>query len=760
MPPPIIDRIRSLKDFGVFKTCSSADLHPFARYNLIYGFNGSGKTTLSRLLSSLETGQLHPELPATGHFEIELSDGSSLSTPHHFSNIKGRLVVFNGHFVDQNLRWNEGRANPVFFIGKLQADAADRLVQLEVDLAKARAISEQVQGLSESSENAFGTFKRDTARSIADQLDLGRRYDASNLASDMEAGVPLTFEPLSEEGRKSRRSLIRQEAPPAKLNQVTLSERNFEAFFVKIDALLKATLGQIAAVDLSRHQSMIPWVKQGMDFHLQHDESQCLFCGGTLTQQRIKQLQSIINSSYDQLSRELELTRSELFRLEEKRTSIKGTLPSPNDITAVHREQFAGLLSELRLLFDEATAFSKVAASLLDSKTLAVNERLETEKKLNLARAKWLDEKIRGCTYEINQLIANHNDAVDQFEQAKQSARRELKADLLKECSDRYWQAKSEQELRKQEVARAESRANEIVAEIDKIKAELRKHGPAADIMNRLIEGYLGHAELEIIALDEGYEIRRMGYPIGGPLSDGEKTAIGFCYFLSTLEAEGRRVSEMIAVIDDPISSLDTKALNYAGSLIKGALSEAGQLIILTHNLHFMNEIKKWLKPKLEKETASLMFLECVKADPAAPRSSRIVKLPRLLREYDSEYHYLFSLVLRFSVRREGYDEFFYLMPNAMRKVLDIFLAFKLPGSDGLASKVNALAKQFPSLANEVRALDRLVQMESHADSLDDLTSFSSMAIEETHQAARGLCNLMQTIDSEHFQRLRRVCGD
>jgi wobble nucleotide-excising tRNase len=54
--------------------------------------------------------------------------------------------------------------------------------------------------------------------------------------------------------------------------------------------------------------------------------------------------------------------------------------------------------------------------------------------------------------------------------------------------------------------------------------------------------------------------------------------------------------------------------LNYAFSIIKAALSDAGQLIVLTHNLQYMNETKKWLRKKTEKEvgkdkaTATLLF--------------------------------------------------------------------------------------------------------------------------------------------------------
>ncbi len=266
---------------------------------------------------------------------------------------------------------------------------------------------------------------------------------------------------------------------------------------------------------------------------------------------------------------------------------------------------------------------------------------------------------------------------------------------------------------------------------------------------------------MEVGTLDRGYQIRRNGKPVTGSLSEGEKTAIALCYFLSMLEAEGRQPKNLIVVVDDPISSLDTKALHYAFGIIRGALEGAGQLIIMTHHLHFMNEVKKWLKnrAKKEKPTATLLFLDAVQHADADTRSSSIKVMPKLIREYDSEYQYLFHLVLEFTRSPDGQTGYFYVMPNALRKVLEICLAFKLPGSEGLSSKMDNVANGGYDLdPARVRALDRLAQLESHADNLDDLVTFSSMTIEETKDAADALLALMKALDQEHFDRLCRIC--
>ena len=104
--------------------------------------------------------------------------------------------------------------------------------------------------------------------------------------------------------------------------------------------------------------------------------------------------------------------------------------------------------------------------------------------------------------------------------------------------------------------------------------------------------------------------------------------------------------------------------------------------------------------------------------------------------------------------------EHLYLMPNAMRKVLDIFLAFKVPGPDGLKSKLDTLVRTHPHFdANQLMALDRLVQLESHADNLDDLVAFSSMTIEEARDASKAIIALMLEMDEAHLTRLQQLCA-
>lgn len=203
--------------------------------------------------------------------------------------------------------------------------------------------------------------------------------------------------------------------------------------------------------------------------------------------------------------------------------------------------------------------------------------------------------------------------------------------------------------------------------------------------------------------------------------------------------------------------------MNYACSLIRSRLTGAAQLFILTHNQHCMNEFKKaWRnQAKADPPTAALLFLDVSMPEGTEARSARIVELPSQLRAYDSEYHFLCHKMLQFEAVGGQYSEYWFMMPNVIRRVLDVFLAFKVPGSHPLQQKLEALTKKCPDIDDiRIKALDRLIQVESHSDSLDDLVSHSSMTIEETRDANAALLELMAASDADHTKAIRKQCKD
>jgi wobble nucleotide-excising tRNase len=217
----------------------------------------------------------------------------------------------------------------------------------------------------------------------------------------------------------------------------------------------------------------------------------------------------------------------------------------------------------------------------------------------------------------------------------------------------------------------------------------------------------------------------------------------------------------MIVVVDDPISSLDTKAMHYACAVILGRLNSVAQLFVLTHNQQCMNEIKKAWKgiARSTPPVARLLFIDVKLPSGATKREAIITEMPTLLRELDSEYQFAIQKVLQFEAAGNGHFDYVLMMPNMLRRVMEIFLAFRLPRAGNIKDKLKDIAEEHPKL-DKVRlvALERLAQVESHSDNLDDLTGHSAMTIEESRDANAALLDLMNEVDPSHLVALRKYC--
>ena len=77
-----------------------------------------------------------------------------------------------------------------------------------------------------------------------------------------------------------------------------------------------------------------------------------------------------------------------------------------------------------------------------------------------------------------------------------------------------------------------------------------------------------------------------------------------------------------------------------------------------------------------------------------------------------------------------------------------------------MGAKIESITKDDGNDVDQGRilALERLVQLESYADNLDDLVTHSSMTVEETKDAAIALLALIETLDEGHYNKMRRVC--
>jgi len=762
----IITNIKSLQRMGIFADRGSRSPSlQFRRFNLIYGFNGSGKSTLSRVFASLEAGEPHPKLPDSGSFELAMDDGSVFGCPTNPAGLERRLVVFNADFIERNLQWTAGRANPVFYIGADQADAAAELTRIEGEIVKAEAKKETAAAAERAAEKTFASFKRERAKSVASRLHLGsRKYEAPALAKDYETWKNDEGSPLTDDELKIAEDTLRLDEPMPRLDPVAFDGAKIGTAYRFVADVCGQSLAQVALDEVQRHPEMLLWLKQGHEYHERNGIAECLHCGNPITPERRALLTAALDDSVDQFVARLNTTADRLGNLVEMTAQVTSQLPADDDLASEFRADFkearnAARFGVTQLVKQLGTLDAVLTAKRARPATPADMQGVAAEKDV-LATTEGLIANVA----TINQVIAAHNQAAADFAMRKDTAETSMRRHFIVDCRADYAKTAKDLEDATNDLKTESDSLASLMEAASELRQRIRTHGPAASVINKLIAAYLGHAELTIDPVDEGYELQRHGTPISGSPSEGEKTAIAISYFLSSIEADNRTLKDVIVVVDDPVSSLDTKALNFACSLVRTRLEKAAQVFILTHNLQCMNEFRKAWKGKVrpakdKAQTANFLFIDVTIPEGQDRRSSTIVEMSKLLREYDSEYHFLFSHVLRFANQPDVYDDHGYMMPNVIRRVLDVFLAFKAPGGGGLPSQLDKLCSDYPDLDRErLAALERLTQVESHSDNIDDLLSFSTMTLEETRGAAALLFEMIEHVDPKHLARLRTLC--
>ncbi|WP_025828529.1 ATP-binding protein [Acetobacter okinawensis] len=762
----ILTNIKSLQGMGIYaaRGARSPSLN-FRRYNLIYGFNGSGKSTLSRLFASLEAGEPHPKLPQGSTFEVTLDNGATFGCPTNPKGLEPRMLVFNSDYIEQNLQWAAGRASPVFFIGADQAEAAAELTRIEGDILKAEVKSEAAAATERAADKTFASYKRERAKTVASRLHLGsRKYEAPALARDFDTWKNHDGPRLTDDELKAAEDTRRLDEPMPRLDLLSFDKATIETAYRFIAEVCGQSLATVALEEVQQHPGMLLWLKHGHEYHETHGLADCLLCGNEIPADRRASLAAALDDRVDQFVARLKRTAERLDGLLESISQLAAQLPVVDDLASELRPGFRDLRQDAsknaRQLAEQLRTLQAVLSAKLERPASPADMKDVATEADVLATA----ERLATSIASVNATIADHNQGVADFAKRKEDAETSIRRHFIVDCREEY--AKTAKDAG-DATARLKVETEALAALREKareLRQRIRTHGPAAAIINKLIAAYLGHGELTINPVDEGYELHRHGTPITGVPSEGEKTAIAISYFLSSIEADNRKLKDRIVVVDDPVSSLDTKALNFACSLVRTRLEKAAQVFVLTHNLQCMNEFRKaWkgkVRPRDGKEpTATFLYIDVTIAEGEHRRSSKIIEMSKLLREYDSEYHFLFSHVQRFVEQPDAYDDHGYMMPNVIRRVLDVFLAFKSPGGGGLPGQLDKLCADYPGLDRErLAALERLTQVESHSDNLDDLLSFSTMTVEETRGAAAALFAMMEYVDGNHLKRLKGLC--
>ncbi|MEP7168263.1 MAG: AAA family ATPase [Bacteroidota bacterium] len=587
----------------------------FKKIVLLYGINGSGKSTLATIIRSLKGDNSLILKRRTFHLtdspEIELMiDG--ISKPFHFSNDKWAnnhpdIEIFDNHFINENVFTGftvdieHKRKLFDIILGQKGVNLKANIEQIKLD------IQEENKALKQCAEdiNTKVGYITDAKKfsNLTEVNDIEKRIKEKEL----EIQICKSFTQI-----KNTNSL----------KLIDFSKLQFD--FSKLQYVLSkssTTISEDYLEKVEQHKSHFPideeteqWIKKGFE---NIKDNSCPFCERPFdsTTQIINAYTQYFNSEYLQLQKdindlsnlfnslnlplvlsEIELTISNNFTLVDfwkPHTKIEFYDEVLLQTKEVLIEQFNSIIELLKQKTNNAIKEQKI-----DS-VIAFEEKIGEE----ILRFK-----------ECNQIISAYIKRIEELKTAPTKTEivleEELKtiklnkvrfSDAAKMLAQKFIDTEHKIRVyngskdRKQEELRIYTSSTLSTYKVT-INKYLKRFATYMEI-KEFKSAYAGSSKVPSVEYKlyvSGNEVEFKDNGISPSfkyvLSEGDKSALAFSFFLATLLEDKANLQNKILVFDDPVSSFDRSRQLATVKILHGLASQAKQLFVLTHNIAFAGE--------------------------------------------------------------------------------------------------------------------------------------------------------------------------
>jgi len=711
---------------------------PLQKVNFVFGPNGSGKTSISRALSD------------AGAFPA-CRVAWSATQP------QSEVRVFNRQYVDQVVGTEDELAG-VFVLGKASVEAQQERVTLEAERNQLEADTGKLRGTLGDALTKTG--KLGELVTLEDTLgeDIWKlKASFSTEFSAMFDGYNGAKKKLSTEVLK-RRALQKPILP--KRDDLTVRSRSLadavsgevalleEFDGSKLDQLRTSDLwsesivgsAEVKFADLIDRLGNSDWVKLGSHF-LEDSGGLCPFCQQQTPADIAENLAAYFDATFAARVEKLgNLAKSmrEFLGTAEANLDASKTVPT----TLIRRAEF-----------DAAAAKVREGLSKL-------NEQVREKVRTPSASVTLPDTTAEVAA--IQKLIESTNDSITAHN-ALIANQKKARSDLLDDCWNffiwseldthlaRYESAKSPIEKAvgalEDQIEQKQERLTKITERLAILAAGTMSSQSTISEINRLLEGS-GFNSFKLTAssdLKDGYRVvRENGEMASTSLSEGERTFIAFLYFfhqLRGIEVGTGDAPAVVAIIDDPISSLDSSALFFVSTRVRQLArsvldnkSNVKQLIVLTHNVYFHKEATYGLEEWGGSSRHTLAFHVIRKMEPL-PNQIVTSSVNPVRTTYD---------LLWDEIKTAKGGTGSVGLQNSMRRIIESY--FSLTGD----KKVNSISESFVGVEQTIcQSLISWLHDGSHSSGLFEsldysrsgesveqfLTVFESIFTESGHQA-------------------------
>jgi len=741
----MIRRIQHIKAFGVFSNFQwPVGLPDFKQFNLFYGWNYSGKTTLARAFRCFEQKLPHVDF-AAAQVQLKTDDG----TVHNLSAPQSAPVfrVFNSDFVRENLSFADGSAEPILVLGaediaKEETLKAKKLERDTLNLSMESNMQKK-SGKADEIEKALTRYARDFIKTPLAEVNYNKsRFEPHVLKCKANPDEHLlddgaVSECLSVYGSKDKK-------PALVLKTISLTP--FADLKEKTTLLLARTVTASESIQRLKDNPVVEsWVSEGRPLH--DGKASCQFCGQALPSDLLTHLAGHFSADYENVMAEL----GRLVKAIDAAREEEIPLDHNNDFYPELTDCFAAEKSSLgKALKVRVSALQTLADAVAAKQTKAFTS-MESPVMNDPA------DQIAAAVEAINRIISEHNDRTADFDNKRQDAFGKLEKHYaaLFVREEKYNESLQQIADLEKTIGEQSTKIGELNSEIRKLEEELSEAAKGAERINKLLAAYFGKNDLRVVvSAEKRFQIVR-GSVVAKNLSEGEKTALAFAYFITRVQDGRHPLADTRIVIDDPISSLDANHLFNTYALIKTQLAGCRQLFLSTHSFEFFNLIREWAgddekhsKKDQRNPQAHWQKWGVFLVKRTDDGDSVLEEIPRELLRFKSEYHYLFSTLFHFYKAGAGDFDCLLSLPNVVRRFMEAFGGIMIPLNKGLQGKMERI---FP---NEV-VRERVWKFINHYSHNTTITR--SLTIPDTSECkavVQACLKAVQDWDADYFRDL------